>query len=88
MADISKITLPSGSTYDLKDAWSRSQISAILPVIAGSIVMCGKTTTELSDNSQVLSVTIPADTTIRGKEYHAGDSYEAVAGDAFFYTKV
>lgn len=51
MADISKITLPSGSTYDLKDAWSRSQISSILPVVAGSIVICGKTSTPLSDDS-------------------------------------
>ena len=29
MADISKITLPSGSTYDIKDAEARSLIAAL-----------------------------------------------------------
>jgi len=26
MADISTITLPSGTTYNIKDAWARTQI--------------------------------------------------------------
>lgn len=30
MAEISKITLPSGTSYDLKDAWAREQISSLV----------------------------------------------------------
>ena len=29
MANLSQITLPSGSTYDLKDAWAREKIEAL-----------------------------------------------------------
>lgn len=35
MADISHITLPSGVTYNLKDAQARADIAAIDAVIAG-----------------------------------------------------
>lgn len=45
MAEISKITLPSGTTYDLKDATARSQIAALSNYTA----YLGVTTTELSD---------------------------------------
>lgn len=47
MAQISKITLPSGSTYDLKDAWARSQISAL--VGGDAIVFKGISSTALVD---------------------------------------
>ena len=47
MAQISKITLPSGSTYDLKDAWARSQISAL--VGGDAIVFKGVSSTALTD---------------------------------------
>lgn len=42
-----KITLPSGSTYDLKDAWARSQISAL--VGGDAIVFKGVSSTALTD---------------------------------------
>lgn len=51
MADISKITLPSGNTYDIKDAVAREQM-------AGGIHFRGVTTTELTDGSATNPITI------------------------------
>ena len=42
MADISKITLPSGTTYNLKDTVARA-------AMAGTITLIGTTTTALTD---------------------------------------
>ena len=47
MAEISKITLPSGTTYDFKDATARSQIAALSNYTA----YAGVTTSELTDGS-------------------------------------
>ena len=44
---ISKITLPSGSTYDLADEVARGQK-------AGAIILRGTTTTELADGADLL----------------------------------
>lgn len=51
MAEISKITLPSGTTYDLKDATARE-------AIAGGTSFLGVTTTELSDGSEVQTIVV------------------------------
>ena len=51
MADISKITLPSGTTYDIKDAVARAQV-------AGAIVLRGKTTTPLTDEATTNPIVI------------------------------
>ncbi len=47
MPDISKITLPSGMTYDLKDATARQQIATILG--ATTITFIGVSSVELTD---------------------------------------
>ena len=47
MPDISKITLPSGSTYNIKDAQARSQIAALTG--GDAVVFIGVSTTELTD---------------------------------------
>ena len=47
MAEISKITLPSGTTYDIKDAAARSAIEAITG--GDAIVFMGVSTTALTD---------------------------------------
>ena len=47
MADISQITLPSGTTYNLKDAWARTQIEAITG--GSAIVFKGVSSTALTD---------------------------------------
>ena len=57
MADnptLSKITLPSGTTYDIKDAWSRAQIEAL----SGYTYYMGVTTTAISDGSTTNPVII------------------------------
>jgi hypothetical protein len=54
MADISKITLPSGSTYDIKDAYARQQIEAL----SGYTYYIGVTTTPLTDGSTTNPITV------------------------------
>lgn len=54
MADISKITLPSGSTYDIKDATARDLISAMSNYTA----YLGVTTTSLTDEATTNPITI------------------------------
>lgn len=51
MADISKITLPSGTTYDIKDAVARSFITS-------GVKFIGKTSTAISDESTTNPITI------------------------------
>lgn len=58
MAEISKITLPSGTTYDIKDATARAAMS-------GAIIIRGTTTTELTDEATTNPITID------GESYNA-----------------
>lgn len=54
MADISKITLPSGTTYDIKDATARAAIDAL----SGYVTYGGVTTTVLTDGSTANPISI------------------------------
>lgn len=57
MADnptLSRITLPSGTTYDIKDAWSREQIEAL----SGYTYYMGVTTTPLTDGATTNPIVI------------------------------
>lgn len=58
MADISKIMLPSGNTYDIKDATARNLIQNL----TGFTKFLGVTTTALTDGSTTNPVTINGDT--------------------------
>ena len=58
MAEISKITLPSGSVYDIKDTQARADIAAIQAAISGGVTFMGATTTALTDGSTTTSITI------------------------------
>jgi len=51
MPELSRITLPSGTTYDLKDATARA-------AIAGGTSFLGITTTALTDGSTISTITI------------------------------
>lgn len=51
MAEISKITLPSGTTYDIKDATARASI-------AGGVAFLGVTTTALTDGATTNPITV------------------------------
>ena len=54
MADISKIQLPSGTEYNLKDAWAREQIEAL----DSYTEYLGVTTTALADGATTNPITI------------------------------
>lgn len=58
MADISKITLPNGNTYDLKDAAAREDIEEIKQAITGGVTFMGETTTALTDGATTNPITI------------------------------
>lgn len=67
MADISQITLPNGSTYNLKDAQAREDIAEIEAAIAGGVTFEGETTTPLTDGSTTTSIVING-TTVTAKK--------------------
>lgn len=69
MADISKITLPNGTSYDIKDAFARSEITKL----ASATKWLGATTTELSDGATTNPITI------------GGESVTATSGDITSY---
>lgn len=69
MADISKITLLNGTTYDLKDAKARDDIAAIQSAIAGGVTFMGETTTALTDGATITSITINSKTVTAVKGY-------------------
>ena len=73
MADISKITLPSGSVYNIKDAQARSDIEDIQRSIAGGLSFLGETTTALTDGATTNPISIN------------GSSVTAKSGDLVVY---
>ena len=58
MADISKITLPSGNSYDLKDAAAREAIAAL----QGGSYFLGKSTTAIEDQATTNPISIDGET--------------------------
>ena len=73
MADLSKITLPSGTTYNLKDAKAREDIESIRSAVSGGVSFLGVTTTELTDGATTNPITI------------AGSSVSAINGALVVY---
>jgi len=69
MADISKITLPTGNTYNLKDQQARDDIAAIQAAIAGGVTFMGETSTALTDGSTAKSIVINSATITAVKGY-------------------
>ena len=74
MAEISKITLPSGNTYDIKDAVARELIAAL----EGSTAFLGRTTTALTDNATTNPISVD------GSSVTATNGNIVVYGDAEF----
>lgn len=58
MAEISEITLPSGATYDIKDATARHDISMLKGSNTGAMHYAGVTTTALADGSSTSPIKI------------------------------
>ena len=70
MPYISKITLPSGTSYDLKDAQARSQIQALTG--GDAVIFIGVSTTELTDGGNETPTV-------------GGESKTPAPGQLFFY---
>lgn len=62
MADISQITLPSGSVYNIKDAQARNDIESIRSAVSGGVSFLGITTTELTDGASINTITVGGNT--------------------------
>ena len=73
MPDISQITLPSGSTYDIKDATAREDIEELRNSISGGVRFVGETTTEITDESTTKPITVNE------------SSYDQIKGDIVVY---
>lgn len=58
MADISEITLPSGQTYNIKDATARNEISMLKGSNTGAMHYAGVTETALTDGSSTSPIKI------------------------------
>lgn len=75
MADISKITLPSGSSYNIKDAQARSDIADMRNALSGKVLLIGETTTAITDQATTNPITIN------------GNSVTAEAGNLVLYQR-
>lgn len=94
MADISKIKLPSGTVYNIKDEYARAQLVGVMAFIAGgsSLVLysgtSGTTTVPLTGsgafadgNTTARRIKLPAATKIRGVDYAKDAVYAFHTGD-------
>ena len=73
MPDISQITLPSGSTYNIKDAAAREDIEELRNSISGGVRFVGETTTAISDGATTKPISVN------------GSSYDQIKGDIVVY---
>lgn len=73
MADISVIKLPSGTSYNIKDAQARADIETIESAISGGMHYIGVTTTALTDGASTNPIMID------------GQSITAKSGDIAIY---
>lgn len=78
MADISQITLPSGSTYTLKDAQARQDIETLTGSLSGALHFLGVTTSDIADGSTTNPIVIDSQNVTAA----AGDV--AIKGDKEF----
>lgn len=69
MPDIAKITLPTGTTYDIKDTQARADIEAIQSAISGGVTFMGETTTALTDGATATSIVVNGSTITSVKGY-------------------
>ena len=58
MADINKIKLPSGSTYNIADSAARADIASLQSMLTGAMHYMGITTTALTDGSTTSTISI------------------------------
>lgn len=76
MADISKITLPNGTTYNIKDATARQSISNLQTTLSGGMHYVGTTTTTLTDGASTTPIKI------------SNRDYSPISGDVVIYNSL
>ena len=55
---ISQITLPTGNTYDIKDAQARADIETLREAVSGGVSFLGITTTAITDGATTSPIAI------------------------------
>lgn len=71
MADISRIALPSGTSYDIKDEQARRDIEQLKQTVGGVVTFLGNTSTAIHDGS--------SDTTVKlGESNHTAQNGDVV----------
>lgn len=75
---ISQITLPTGNTYDIKDAQARADIETIKGAVSGGVSFLGITTTAITDGASTSTITID------GKQVSAINGALVIYGDDEF----
>lgn len=83
MAELSKITLPSGTTYDIKDTTARTEIDTLKNTVTGAMHYIGVTTTALSNGASTNPIKINnADVTAKSGDVAIYNSLEFVFSDS------
>lgn len=83
MADISKVTLPSGTTYNLKDQQARNDIATLKETAIGAMHYLGVTSTSINDGSSTNPITIGgADVTAKNGDVVIFGKLELVFSDS------
>lgn len=74
---ISQVTLPNGTTYDIKDGWSRDQIAAIYELIEGGVnfigVVAAPPAHQISDGDTTNPITVKDGASTKSVTATAGD---------------
>lgn len=74
---ISQVTLPNGTTYDIKDGWSRDQIAAIYALIEGGVhfigVVADSPAHQISDGDTTNPITVKDGSSTKSVTATAGD---------------
>ena len=87
MADITKITLPSGTTYNIADAQARADILELMTQLTGAMHYIGQTTTALSDGATTKQIVIGTTTYYVGPEPSSSDKKLLQSGDVVIYSQ-
>lgn len=87
MANLSKITLPSGTTYYLADAQARADILELMTQLTGAMHYIGQTTTALSDGATTKQIIIGTTTYYVGAEPASSDKKLLQSGDVVIYSQ-
>lgn len=85
MADISKVTLPSGTSYDLKDAQARTDIATLKGSVTGAMHYVGVSATDMTDEEKTTNNVIQIVTGTNSDGTNKTQDHTAASGDVVIY---